>query len=127
MSRALTLRYQESPAYLYSEKSALDVSSQLTEGRPTRGESSTAESDPIWGKHQAAGAFGSVTGPALPVSVTIGGTPAPMTFLGEAPGLVAGVMQINAQVPTGIASGNVPLVVSIGGVASQGNVTAAVK
>src|ERR1700723_828798 len=49
MARALTLRYQESPAYLYSEKSALDVSSQLTEGRPTRGESSTAESDPIWG------------------------------------------------------------------------------
>jgi uncharacterized protein (TIGR03437 family) len=40
---------------------------------------------------------------------------------------VAGVLQINAQVPAGLASGTAPLVVSSGGVASQGNVTVSVK
>jgi uncharacterized protein (TIGR03437 family) len=37
--------------------------------------------------------------PRLPVSVTIGGVPAKITYAGAAPGLVAGVIQINAVVP----------------------------
>jgi uncharacterized protein (TIGR03437 family) len=37
--------------------------------------------------------------PQLPVSVTIDGLPAQITYAGAAPGLVAGVMQINAVVP----------------------------
>jgi uncharacterized protein (TIGR03437 family) len=65
--------------------------------------------------------------PVLPVSVTIGGASAPVTFFGEAPGLVAGLMQINAQVPTGINTGSLPLLVDVGGVASQGKVTISVK
>jgi uncharacterized protein (TIGR03437 family) len=63
----------------------------------------------------------------LPISVTIGGVAAPITFYGEAPGLVAGVMQINARVPTGITSGNIPLDVTIGGVASQSKLTVSVN
>jgi uncharacterized protein (TIGR03437 family) len=34
--------------------------------------------------------------------VTIGGQPATVGYQGAAPGLVAGVMQINAQVPAGV-------------------------
>jgi len=62
------------------------------------------------------------------VSVTIGGQVASVTYQGAAPGLVAGVMQINAQIPAGITSGAaVPVVVSAGGVAGLNTVTVAVQ
>jgi uncharacterized protein (TIGR03437 family) len=63
----------------------------------------------------------------LPVAVTIGGKAAPVLFYGEAPYMVAGVMQVNVQVPDGLPSGNLPLVVSVGGVDSQGGDMVAVK
>jgi uncharacterized protein (TIGR03437 family) len=66
-------------------------------------------------------------GPLLRPSVTIGGQPADWTFAGEAPGLVSGVMQMNVVVPTNIAAGNQPIVVTIGGVPSQPGVTVALK
>jgi trimeric autotransporter adhesin len=65
--------------------------------------------------------------PLLPVSVTIGGQPAQWTFAGEAPGFVSGVLQLNVVVPTNIAAGNQPIVVTIGGNPSQQGVTVAVK
>jgi uncharacterized protein (TIGR03437 family) len=49
-----------------------------------------------------------------PVTVTIGGQAAPVTYSGEAPGLVCGVLQVNAQVPTNIASGAQQVVLTIG-------------
>ncbi len=62
------------------------------------------------------------------VSVTIGGIPAPLWYAGGAPELVAGVVQINAQVPAGVTPGaNVPVVVKIGNWQSQAGVTLAVK
>jgi trimeric autotransporter adhesin len=65
--------------------------------------------------------------PFLPVGVTIGGKPADVKYAGGAPGLVAGVMQINAQIPTSISqAGAVPVVVQIGGVSSQTEVTLAI-
>jgi uncharacterized protein (TIGR03437 family) len=57
--------------------------------------------------------------PLLPLSVSIGGKPATVTFFGEAPGVVAGVMQINAQIPAGLPGGQVPLTVSLGANKSQ--------
>jgi uncharacterized protein (TIGR03437 family) len=65
--------------------------------------------------------------PLLPVSVTIGGQPANWTFAGEAPGFVSGVMQLNVTVPTNIAAGDQPIVVTIGGNPSQQGVTVSVK
>jgi uncharacterized protein (TIGR03437 family) len=65
--------------------------------------------------------------PLLPVSVTIGGQPAQWTFSGEAPGFVSGVLQLNVVVPTNIAAGNQPVVVTIGGNPSQPGVTVSVK
>jgi uncharacterized protein (TIGR03437 family) len=52
--------------------------------------------------------------PAATVSLTIGGVPAQIRDPGAAPGLVAGVLQVNAIVPDGIAAGTVPVVLTIG-------------
>jgi uncharacterized protein (TIGR03437 family) len=65
--------------------------------------------------------------PVLPVTVSIDGQPAQIAFYGEAPNLVSGVMQINAQVPPAARSGNVPVSVSIGGIATQNGVTVSVR
>jgi uncharacterized protein (TIGR03437 family) len=63
-----------------------------------------------------------------PVSVTIGGQAATVTYQGAAPGLVAGVMQINAQIPAGVAPGAaVPVIVSAGGTPGLNTVTVAVQ
>ncbi|MGD0668821.1 MAG: hypothetical protein ABSB23_14775 [Bryobacteraceae bacterium] len=62
-----------------------------------------------------------------PVTVTIGGMPANTNYAGGAPGIVQGVIQINAQIPSGLAAGNAVVVVQIGGVQSQAGVTVAVS
>lgn len=62
------------------------------------------------------------------VSVTIGGMPAQVLYSGGAPGLVSGVIQINAVVPSGIATGpSVPVVLQIGNWQSQPGITLAVQ
>jgi uncharacterized protein (TIGR03437 family) len=61
--------------------------------------------------------------PVLPLTVAMGGQAAVVSFYGEAPGLVSGVLQINAIVPPGLTSGEASLSVSIGGVESQPGVT----
>jgi len=65
--------------------------------------------------------------PLLNPSVTIGGQGANFTFAGEAPGFVAGVMQLNVVIPTNVGTGDLPIVVSIGGTPSQAGVTVSVR
>lgn len=66
--------------------------------------------------------------PNAKVSATIGGLDCPIEYAGGAPGLVSGLVQINAQVPAGVAAGSsVPIAINIGGVSSQAGVTIAVK
>jgi len=80
-------------------------------------------------------ATGSVTPGVLPlpkpianVSVTIGGQTAQTSYAGEAPTLVSGVIQINAMIPANIASGNQPVVLTIGNnTNAQQSITVAVK
>ncbi len=65
--------------------------------------------------------------PLLPVSVTIGGQTAEVEYAGSAEGL-AGLIQINAIVPQGIAAGNtVPVSIQVGNTPSQTGVTLAVQ
>ncbi len=65
--------------------------------------------------------------PVGAVNVTIGGQKASVNFAGGAPGAVAGVFQVNAQIPSGITAGSaVPVVVQVGTSNSQPNVTIAV-
>ena len=63
-----------------------------------------------------------------PVEVFIGGAQAEVTYAGPAPQMVAGVMQINARIPAGIAAGPAaPLVLRVGNADSQAGVTVAVS
>jgi uncharacterized protein (TIGR03437 family) len=65
--------------------------------------------------------------PLLPVAVLINGQPATVTWYGEAPGLVSGVMQLDVQIPANAPSGNLRLQVSVGGIYSQNGVTVSVQ
>jgi uncharacterized protein (TIGR03437 family) len=65
--------------------------------------------------------------PLLQVSVLVGGAAAPVQFAGEAPGLVAGVLQVNVQIPANAPTGDVPISVSIGTSSSQQGVTVSVQ
>jgi uncharacterized protein (TIGR03437 family) len=66
--------------------------------------------------------------PNLPVSVSIGGHNAPVQYAGGAPGLVAGLMQVNVQIPAGIQTGNaVPVLLRVGDAFSPSGVTIAVR
>lgn len=71
-----------------------------------------------------------VPAPILPVTVTIGGIPVPakdVIYAGEAPGIVAGVLQVDATVPQGAGTGPVSVVIQVGGASSQSNVTVSLK
>jgi uncharacterized protein (TIGR03437 family) len=62
------------------------------------------------------------------VTVRMGGALALVQYQGAAPGIVQGVLQINAVVPAGIAPGDtVPVEMTIGGVTSAAGVTLAVR
>jgi uncharacterized protein (TIGR03437 family) len=63
-----------------------------------------------------------------PVSVTIDGIPATVWYSGGTPSSVAGLTQINAEIPLGVTPGPAALVVvRIGNWQSQNGVTLAVK
>jgi uncharacterized protein (TIGR03437 family) len=64
---------------------------------------------------------------AAPVAVTIGGQTAPVSYAGAAPGALLGLYQVNVVVPANIAAGAVPVVVTVGGIASQAGVTMTVR
>ena len=79
------------------------------------------------------GMDGKVTGapppaPRLPVTVSIGGTNADILYAGAAPGLVSGVLQINARVPSGLVP-NTPasVKITVGAASTLNTVTVSVK
>ena len=65
--------------------------------------------------------------PVLPVSVRIGGLPAEVAYAGAAPGLVSGVLQVNARIPAGAAPGNAVVFLTAGDAASQPGITVYVR
>jgi uncharacterized protein (TIGR03437 family) len=84
------------------------------------------------GQTDPAGVDGKITQsdlpkPKLPVSVSIGGQSADVLYAGNAPGLVAGALQVNARIPQNVSSGAASVVLTIGGVESQSGVTLAVR
>jgi uncharacterized protein (TIGR03437 family) len=54
--------------------------------------------------------------PLLYAGATIANVPATIQYVGAAPGLVAGALQVNIVVPEGVPSGLAPLFISFGGV-----------
>ncbi len=89
------------------------------------------------GQTTPAGVDGAITPDRLPVptpiasiQVTIGGvsvSSSHVTFYGEAPGVISGIMQMDAAVPPGAGTGAVPVIVTMGGVNSQANVTVSLR
>jgi uncharacterized protein (TIGR03437 family) len=91
------------------------------------------------GETNPAGVTGKVTtvSPVPPITpepllrsslvVLIDGQPSEILFAGEAPGFVSGAMQINVRIPANARSGDLPLVVTIGGATSQPGVTVPVR
>ena len=80
------------------------------------------------GQTDPPGQDGLITGdilriPLLPVTVTIGGQSAQVLYAGSTPGLASGVLEVEVVVPSGAGSGDVPVVLTIGGASSQKNVT----
>jgi uncharacterized protein (TIGR03437 family) len=66
--------------------------------------------------------------PTAQVSITMGGLPCQLNFAGAAPGLVSGVLQINAQVPSGLSpAASVPIQVRMGSATSLPVATLAVQ
>jgi uncharacterized protein (TIGR03437 family) len=66
--------------------------------------------------------------PVLPVTVTIGGENATVPYAGGAPGEVAGLMQLNVQIPADAMPGSsIGIQVKIGDAPSQDAVTIAVS
>jgi len=85
------------------------------------------------GQTNPPGVDGSLAAAPLPapvgqVLVTIGGASAPIVYAGAAPGLVAGLLQINVRVPGGLPSpASVALVLNIGNASSQKGCTIAIQ
>jgi uncharacterized protein (TIGR03437 family) len=62
------------------------------------------------------------------MTATIDGVNAPMLYAGGVPGLVAGVVQVNLQIPANVQPGSsVPVQLSLGGHTSQTSVTLAIR
>jgi uncharacterized protein (TIGR03437 family) len=83
------------------------------------------------GQTNPAGVTGSVTGSVLKklvqnVTATIGGQPAVVAFAGAAPTFVDGALQMNLIVPAGV-HGTVPVVVTVGGIATAATATVAIQ
>jgi len=69
-----------------------------------------------------------VSRPLLPVSVQIGGVQAEVRSASNAPGLIAGFLQVTCVIPKAAPSGyNVPVVLTVGPSGSQAGVTLALK
>jgi uncharacterized protein (TIGR03437 family) len=84
------------------------------------------------GQTSPAGVTGKVTSAPYPmpvqnVSVTIGGQSAAVRFIGEAPGFVSGLLQINVEVPAVAPPGEDEVIVTVGTVPSQSGLTMSVR
>ena len=76
------------------------------------------------------GALTSATNPAKlrdQVTVNVGGKPAPVIYSGPAPGAIAGLYQINIEIPAGLAAGPQEIIVKSVNATSPTGVTIAVR
>jgi uncharacterized protein (TIGR03437 family) len=71
----------------------------------------------ITGKPTTTSDITKMPAPTLPATITVGGVPATINFIGIPTGLV-GVTQINFTIPPTAALGKQPVIVTVGGVAS---------
>jgi uncharacterized protein (TIGR03437 family) len=131
---------QAVPALFTSNGSGIDQAAALNQDFTVNSPSSPANPGDVIvlygtgaGLVNSSPADGTISGssaatPNLPITVTIGGTPAQILYGADAPGLVSGVIQINAVIPKGIGySHHVPVKWSAGSFTSPDGVTIAVN
>jgi len=63
----------------------------------------------------------------VPVTVTLDGQTVRPQYAGKPQSRLAGVMQINVQIPSGVSGNAVPVTVQVGTASSQAGVTIAVR
>jgi uncharacterized protein (TIGR03437 family) len=139
-SNAVSLQVNSTaPALFTANSSGIGQGAILNQDGSVNSSSNSAEPGSVIvlfgtgeGQTDPSGIDGSVPGNVAPkplahVSVSIGGVDANVLYAGGTPGLVAGVLQINAQIPEGVGSGDVPVVVTIGQASSPAGVTVSVK
>jgi uncharacterized protein (TIGR03437 family) len=63
----------------------------------------------------------------MPWTATVGGQAARVTYSGSAPDSIAGLFQVNVQIPSGLAPGIYDLVIKAGAFTSRSGLTVAVK
>jgi uncharacterized protein (TIGR03437 family) len=132
VSAALTIPVADSvPAFFTADGSGNGPGAILNEDRSLNSASNPAARGSVValygtgaGQTDPAGVDGLLAVEALPltllhVSVTIDGKAAQVLYAGAAPGLVAGIVQVNIRVPDGIRSGAVPVVLHVGDGISQ--------
>jgi len=84
------------------------------------------QTDPPGVDGQIAG--GALPKPVLPVTVKIGGVAAQVLYAGAAPGLIAGMLQVNCVIPPDAPSGwAIPIIITVGTTPSQPGVTLAIQ
>jgi uncharacterized protein (TIGR03437 family) len=81
----------------------------------------------VTGRITPVGQVGDLPHLVLPIQVWIDGQSAVYTYAGEAPGMVAGVMQVNVQIPANAPSGALSIQVKIGENMSQNGITVSVQ
>jgi uncharacterized protein (TIGR03437 family) len=65
--------------------------------------------------------------PLLPVQVFIDNQPAEVLYAGAAPGIVQGVLQINARIPPGVSEGGVTVTIQVGDTLSPNTIMLVVR
>jgi uncharacterized protein (TIGR03437 family) len=86
------------------------------------------QTNPVPGDGALALDFAQLPKPVLPVRVFVGGVEAEVVYAGAAPGLVAGLLQVNVRLPENTPAGDaVPIVLQVGAIRSPDGVTIAVR
>jgi len=129
------------PAIFTQNASGTGIGAILNQDNSLNGASNAAQRNSIvqifatgGGQTNPAGQTGKLTATPLPVfpagrvTVRINNIDAPIVYSGGAPGLVQGLIQINARVPAAAPIGNaVPIVVRVNNVDSPAGVTLAIR
>ena len=105
-----------SPGLFTSDSSGVGQAAALNEDQAMNSPANPA------GKGTVVMLFATGGGQSQDVQVSVGGQPAEITFLGNAP-----VLQLNARIPDSIASGPAPVVLTVSGIPSQPGVTLAIR
>jgi uncharacterized protein (TIGR03437 family) len=119
-------RSGKGPGFIFNQDNSLNTAENPAAGGAVIQVLATGGGTIVGGAMDGALALGKGN-QTLPVTATVGGVQAPVVYAGPAPGRISGILQVELAVPAGLAAGPQPVVINVGGVASQSGITVAVK